>query len=180
MVVRVNRPAEAFVGTTPHEDDGIRRSQKRRQKRFSATAPGDKAAAAADAAVDGATPAVEVLMVMEVKRNPDDVARGFHQQQRMLRWLAAGAAGEPGEAGKEEEGRGAGAGVGTVCSYDPAEWRNCWHPTGHFMRGYHAMPAAPGPDHVGTGGGGCIVMTRDSFRRFRRDDASGFYMEGCW
>jgi len=28
--------------------------------------------------------------MMEFKRNPDDVARGFHKQQTMLRWLAAG------------------------------------------------------------------------------------------
>ena len=177
VLVRVNHSGEtesAFVDAIPQDGDGTtgRRTLARR---------GRTAAAAAAAGDDGDDeknqknqknqnrPAVEVLAVFECKRNPDDVARGFHSRQTTLAWLA-----------------------GDEAAYDPREWANRRHPSGHFRRGYHPMKLARwvrgGGGDESPGGskyGKAVVLTRDSFRGFRRthrtaEGRGGFYLDGVW
>jgi hypothetical protein len=237
VVVRVNDPSLAFTYSQPCTEDGISRKRltrsERSKARREARSPGDPvavAAAAAAAAEDEENisssrkpPAVEVLLVMEFKRNPDDVARGFHAKQTLLGWLAG-------------------------VEYNADEWKNKRHPSGHFTRGFHRLAgratwvAGGGVEgaeedseglwgwaggegegerketharvHVddGNGGGGggggdddekeqedeisrislhpcgkgwkrrerTLIVTRESFRRFRRDEKTGFLLDGCW
>jgi hypothetical protein len=54
---------------------------------------------------------VEVLALVEVKRNPDDVAHGFHQRQENLAWL-----------------------TGDASAYAAADYRTRHFRTGHFDR----------------------------------------------
>ncbi|NUQ65611.1 MAG: hypothetical protein HUU20_24340 [Pirellulales bacterium] len=83
---------------------------------------------------------VDVLAMVEVKRNINDLARGFRQRQENLAWLS----------GDE----------GGYC----AEWyRTGRFPSGHFDRqSVHEEEGEP------------FVFARRSFRRFRRDPATGF------
>ena len=153
VLVRVNRES-AFVDKIPQDGDGTtgRRTLIRRGRTRTAD----------DEVEDDVTPAVEILAVFEFKRNPDDVARGFHSRQTTLGWLA-----------------------GDERSYDAGEWRNRRHPSGHFNRGYHPMkttswvaggfPETSGCDQKGRR---AVVLTRDSFRGFRRH--GGFYLDGVW
>ena len=172
VLVRVNRSEteSAFVDAIPQDGDGTtgRRTLARRGRTATTTA------AAGDYDDDDEKnrarrrPAVEVLAVFEFKRNPDDVARGFHSRQTTLAWLA-----------------------GDEASYDPREWANRRHPSGHFRRGYHPMKLARwvrgggGGDGAGTKDGKVVVLTRDSFRGFRRtrrdaEGRGGFYLDGVW
>lgn len=86
---------------------------------------------------------VEVLALVEAKRNPNDLAHGFRRRQENLAWLTGDAAG-----------------------YDMAEYRTRGFPTGHFDR-----PAVHREE------GGDYVLSRDSFRRFRRDATTGFFLD---
>jgi hypothetical protein len=154
VLVRVNRES-AFVDTIPQDGDGTtgRRTLIRR---------GRTRTADDEVEDEKKPPAAEVLAVFEFKRNPDDVARGFHSRQTTRGWLAG------------DEG-----------SYDAGEWRNRRHPSGHFNRGYHPMkttswvaggfPETSGCDQKGRR---AVVLTRDSFRGFRRH--GGFYLDGVW
>ena len=167
VVVRVNRPEEAFTDAAPQCGDGVsRKAQGKRSAEGGATAA---AAAAGDPPRGTRAPAVEVLMAMEFKRNPDDLARGFHSCQALLNWLTGG-------------------------RYDPEEWRNKRHPSGHFVRGFHRMSGRRGGAMCIAGDDSAVdeaderlnhasrdvILTRDSFRRFRRDSKSGFLLGGCW
>jgi hypothetical protein len=179
VLVRVNRVRDhegesAFADAIPQDGDGTtgRRTLARRG-RTAATRAADFDGDERDG--DDKAPAVEVLAVFEFKRNPDDVARGFHSRQTTLAWLA-----------------------GDEATYDPREWANRRHPSGHFRRGYHPMKLARwvrgGGSKIeadangakGGKGGKVLVLTRDSFRGFRRTGArdaegrGGFYLDGVW
>jgi len=186
MVVRVNRPEDALRSDPPGDRDGVVRKAHHRSHgdttnatfmAAGAAAGAAAAAAAAAAAVDTAKdsvaypqlppppppPAAEVLMVLEAKRNPDDLARGFKSQQKLLSWMA-------GE------------------DYDPKDWTNRRHPKGRFLQGYHPMRLAfwlhspgdgDGPEDGGGGGDGSglredeslgrwLMLTKDSFHLFKR------------
>jgi hypothetical protein len=80
VLVRVNRES-AFVDTIPQDGDGTtgRRTLIRR---------GRTRTADDEVEDEKKPPAAEVLAVFEFKRNPDDVARGFHSRQTTLGWLA--------------------------------------------------------------------------------------------
>ena len=183
VLVRVNRGVDhsgesAFADAIPQDGDGTtgRRTLARRG-RTAATQPADdelKETRENSNSPPAPRPAVEVLAVFEFKRNPDDVARGFHSRQTTLAWLA-----------------------GDEARYDPREWANRRHPSGHFRRGYHPMRLARWvkPPHETRGSveadakggkvGKVLVLTRDSFRGFRRThrDAQGrggFYLDGVW
>ncbi len=52
---------------------------------------------------------VEVLALVEVKRNPDDLAHGFHRRQENLAWF-----------------------TGDVGHYDPLQYKNRFFRSGHF------------------------------------------------
>ena len=118
-VVRARRDdPSAFVDANPRDGDGVRRRAGN-----DTTAEGARDASGPDSE---SAPAVDVLAIVECKRNPDDVARGFHARQTTLGWLAGS-------------------------DYDPEDWRNTRHPTGHFARGYHPVRlatrvAVPGED----------------------------------
>ena len=155
VLVRVNRES-AFVDKIPQDGDGTtgRRTLIRR---------GRTRTADDEVEDEKKPPAAEVLAVFEFKRNPDDVARGFHSRQTTLGWLA-----------------------GDERSYDAGEWRNRRHPSGHFNRGYHPMKATswvsaekfPETSGCDQKGRRAVVLTRDSFRGFRRH--GGFYLDGVW
>ncbi|HEX8454794.1 MAG TPA: hypothetical protein VF647_22140 [Longimicrobium sp.] len=66
----------------------------------------------------GDTP-VEVLAVVEAKRNPNDVAHGFTRRQADLAWLS-----------------------GQRAAYDPAQHVTRHFPTGHFDRAEHEQDGA--------------------------------------
>src|SRR5262249_2114226 len=85
---------------------------------------------------------VEVLAVVEAKRNINDLAHGFCRRQEDLAWLA---------------GDGAG--------YDPQAYRTRHFPSGHFDRA-----AAHEQD------GESFVFAPGSFRRIRRDAATGRFL----
>ena len=82
--------------------------------------------------------------------------------------------------------------AGDEAAYDPREWANRRHPSGHFRRGYHPMKLARwvrgGGGDESPGGskyGKAVVLTRDSFRGFRRthrtaEGRGGFYLDGVW
>ena len=224
MVVRINNPDEAFIDCAPQDGDGINRrgqpsdEEAKKVKAALALAVGEKnttaAAAVCDATDKTLLPAVEVLMVMEFKRNANDLPRSFHSKQAMLGWLSG-------------------------LQYDPDDWRNKRHPSGHFARGYHHMK---GRFMWVAGEGRCgeeieedwcgvqakqreeerleggevqvksekgeeissplgpatrrtkrltrsqanerrersLILTPESFHRYRRDETTGFLLDGCW
>ena len=132
VLVRVNRSEteSAFVDAIPQDGDGTtgRRTLARRGRTAAAARGGQDDDDDDEKNRARRRPAVEVMAVFEFKRNPDDVARGFHSRQMTLAWLA-----------------------GDEASYDPREWANRRHPSGHFRRGYHPMKLAR---WVRGGGGG--------------------------
>jgi hypothetical protein len=89
---------------------------------------------------------VDVLAVVEAKRNINDLAHGFLRRQIDLAWLT----GEPG-------------------AYDPAEHRTGQFPTGHFDR-----PAVHWQEAQ------AFRFAPDSFRRFVREGARGYYLNGLY
>jgi hypothetical protein len=91
----------------------------------------------------GAGQPVEVLAVVEAKRNINDLAHGFRLRQENLAWLT-------GEAG----------------GYDPELYR-----TGQFRSGHFDREAVHGHE------GESFLFTRDSFRHFRRDPATGLILD---
>lgn len=162
-VVRARRDdPSAFVDAIPRDGDGVRRRAGN-----DTTAEGARGASGPDSE---SAPAVDVLAIVECKRNPDDVVRGFHARQTTLGWLAGS-------------------------DYDPEDWRNTRHPTGHFVRGYHPVRlatrvAVPGKDAAAARESGgkdfyaesAFALTPQSFRRFRKSDANegGFFLRGLW
>jgi hypothetical protein len=84
----------------------------------------------------------DVVAVVEAKRNPNDLARGFLHRQADLAWL-----------------------TGERDRYDPADYRTKTFPTGHFDR-----PSEHREE------GTAVRFVPSSFRRFRRDPASGFFL----
>jgi hypothetical protein len=89
---------------------------------------------------------VEVLALVEAKRNINDLAHGFRRRQENLAWL-----------------------TGTADAYDPAQYRTQSFPSGHFDR-----PA------LHPYGDTRLIFTRDSFHRFRREPASGWFLDGLY
>lgn len=89
---------------------------------------------------------VEVLALVEAKRNLNDLAHGFRQRQENLAWLTG------------ERGR-----------YDPAEYRTRGFPSGHFDRA--ALHTEVGERYH---------LAPESFRRFHRDPATGFFLDGLY
>jgi hypothetical protein len=85
---------------------------------------------------------VEVLGMVEVKRNLNDLAHGFRRRQENLAWL-----------------------IGDQIHYDPGLYRTHSFPSGHFDR-----------DAVHEEDGEAFAFARDSFRRFRRDPATGLFL----
>lgn len=160
-VVRARRDdPSAFVDAIPRDGDGVRRRAGN-----DTTAESARGASGPDSE---SAPAVDVLAIVECKRNPDDVVRGFHARQTTLGWLAGS-------------------------DYDPEDWRNTRHPTGHFVRGYHPVRlatrvAVPGKDAAAARESGgkdaesAFALTPQSFRRFRKSDANegGFFLRGLW
>jgi hypothetical protein len=86
---------------------------------------------------------VEVLALIEVKRNINDVGAGFTKRQENLAWL-----------------------TGDTAKYDPSLYR-----TRHFRSGHFDRQAAHQQD------GERFVFDRYSFRHFRRDGRSGFFLD---
>lgn len=86
---------------------------------------------------------VEVLAMIEVKRNINDLAHGFRQRQDNLAWL-----------------------TGDRTRYDPQTFR-----TGYFQSGHFDRPASH--QHQGN----TFVFTPASFRLFRRDAATGLFLD---
>lgn len=86
---------------------------------------------------------VEVLAVVEVKRNINDLALGLRQRQENLAWL-----------------------TGETAGYKPEA-----HRTKRFRSGHFDVEAV----HVHDGES--LVFARQSFRLFRRDPASGHFLE---
>jgi len=66
---------------------------------------------------------MEVLAVVEMKRNPDDVGDAFLSYQSSLSWLA-----------------------GLKHLYDPAIWKTKAYPKGHFNRPFLVNSPAPNPN----------------------------------
>lgn len=89
---------------------------------------------------------VDVLAVVEAKRNVNDLAHGFRRRQEDLAWVTNDPTG-----------------------YDPALTRTGRFPAGHFDR-----PAGHRE------GGRVFRFVPGSFRRFRRDPATGFYLDGLY
>jgi hypothetical protein len=85
---------------------------------------------------------VEVLAVVEVKRNVNDLAHGFGRRQENLAWL-----------------------TGDTGRYDPAVYRTRHFRSGHFDR-----------EAVHQEQGEAFVFGRGSFRRFRRDAVTGWFL----
>jgi hypothetical protein len=86
---------------------------------------------------------VEVLAVVEAKRNINDLAHGFLRRQENLAWL-----------------------TGDADAYDPALYRTQRFRSGHFDR-----------EAVHHQQGETFPFARTSFRRFRRDPASGLFLD---
>jgi hypothetical protein len=86
---------------------------------------------------------VDVLAMVEAKRNANDLAHGFRLRQENLGWLTGDSAG-----------------------YDPGEYRTGYFRTGHFDR---AAEHAEGSE--------TFRFTRFSFRRFRRDASTGYFLD---
>jgi hypothetical protein len=86
---------------------------------------------------------VEVLAMIEVKRNINDLAHGFRQRQDNLAWF-----------------------TGDRAKYDPQTFRTNYFQTGHFDR-----PASH--QHQGD----TFLFTPASFRLFRRDAATGLFLD---
>ncbi|MBV9772469.1 MAG: hypothetical protein JO040_00875 [Gemmatimonadetes bacterium] len=86
---------------------------------------------------------VEVLALVEAKRNPDDLGHGFRRRQENLAWL-----------------------TGSRDGYDPAAYRTRSFPRGHFDR--PAVHVQDGERHT---------LARESFCRFARDPATGFFLD---
>ena len=167
-VVRARRDdPSAFVDAIPRDGDGVRRRAGDDTVR-EGTGTAIEGAGGVSGSDPESAPAVDVLAVVECKRNPDDVARGFHARQTTLGWLAGS-------------------------NYDPEDWRNKRHPTGHFARGFHPVrlatrvgvtgedAAAAAKERFGEDGS-AFALTRQSFRRFRGSDADGggFFLRGLW
>ena len=168
-VVRARRDdASAFVDAIPRDGDGIRRRAGDDTVREGTGTAVEGAEGVSDSDPESA-PAVDVLAVVECKRNPDDVARGFHARQTTLGWLAGS-------------------------NYDPEDWRNKRHPTGHFARGFHPVRLATrlgvtGEDAAAAAkessgeDASAFALARNSFWRFRRGsdaDGGGFFLRGLW
>ena len=179
VLVRVNHSGEtesAFVDAIPQDGDGTtgRRTLARRGRTAAA------AAVAGDDELDDEKkkknqknqnrPAVEVLAVFECKRNPDDVARGFHSRQTTLAWLA----------GDEASVRPARVG-------EPAAPQRALPPRvpPHETRQVGSRRGGGDESPGGSKYGKAVVLTRDSFRGFRRthrtaEGRGGFYLDGVW
>jgi hypothetical protein len=85
---------------------------------------------------------VEVLALIEVKRNINDLAHGFRRRQENLAWL-----------------------TGDTVGYDPEQYRTKHFRTGHFDR-----------EAIHEHAGETFRFARRSFRRFRRDAATGLFL----
>eukprot|EP01102_Stenamoeba_stenopodia_P001786 TRINITY_DN11625_c0_g1_i1.p1 TRINITY_DN11625_c0_g1~~TRINITY_DN11625_c0_g1_i1.p1 ORF type:complete len:552 (-),score=136.91 TRINITY_DN11625_c0_g1_i1:24-1679(-) len=86
---------------------------------------------------------VEVLAILECKRNLNDVGRSFAHFQQTLSWFK-----------NERE------------LYDPSIFRTKFYTTGHFDK-----------VHVHIGDSIAFKFDQSSFDRFRRDPASGYYID---
>jgi hypothetical protein len=86
---------------------------------------------------------VEVLAVVEAKKNINDLAHGFRRRQENLAWL-----------------------TGATDGYDPALYRTAHFRSGHFDR-----------EAVHEHNGDSFPFTRESFRHFRREPATGLVLD---
>ncbi|WP_164103288.1 hypothetical protein [Candidatus Laterigemmans baculatus] len=100
--------------------------------------------------------AVEVLAVVEVKRNLNDLAHGFRHRQENLAWLTGdSAAYDP-------------------AAYDPAVYDAGAYRTRRFIRGHFDRPA------VHSQAGVDYLFTRESFRGFRRDAVTSLFLDSLY